>query len=72
MELIAQGKIKKKILPGSKIPSTISKSDINFINSEQPGHNFVDNDDNNGRDYVNDGLNKLDGKVEENNEVVNL
>uniref|UniRef100_A0A2S2Q8K9 Putative ATP-dependent RNA helicase spindle-E n=1 Tax=Sipha flava TaxID=143950 RepID=A0A2S2Q8K9_9HEMI len=70
MELIAQGKIKKKILPGSKIPSTISKSDINFINSEQPGHNFVDNDDNNGRDYVNDGLNKLDGKVEENNEIM--
>lgn len=68
MKLVAQGKIKKKTLPGSDIPRTNSKPDINISNSEQLSYKHFVHD---GRNYVNDGLNELDGNVQGNNEVIN-
>lgn len=67
MELVAQGKIKKKILPGSE-PPNISKSVVNLQSLQQTGCRL----DKYGRDYVNDGLNEYDEKSQENNKVIYL
>jgi len=52
----AEGKIVKKILPGSDTQSTIPRSDYDSFASHS-SYNFYDHD---GRDYVNTGLEEYD------------
>lgn len=66
----AKGNIEKKVLPGSDLHNIYTKHECNSDLS-QSSHNYVDYDEQ-GRSYVNTGLNEYDKENEEYNEVLSF